>query len=117
MSAEKKPKLVKEERVTSFDDFRSPHEASEDRLIDALDRAYHRPGLMIWRSFLQGFMAGVGASLGTVLFFVVSVYLLNLLGGVNLIKPLVDKYQQAIQAEVNKQIVVPNANTSANINK
>jgi len=79
-----------------FADFQSPHEASVDKLVDALDRAYHRPGLLAWRAFMQGFMSAIGATIGTVVILFAIGLLLHLLGGVRLFAPLVDRIQQSI---------------------
>ena len=93
----------------SFKDFQSPHEASVDRLVHALDRAYHRPGLLLWRSFLQGFMTAVGAFLGTFLVIIGSGYVLHSLGGYNLFKPLITEFQNTlIQAELKQTHVIDN---------
>ncbi|MEI6477825.1 MAG: hypothetical protein WCO52_02460 [bacterium] len=81
-----------------FTDFESPHEASVDRLIKAVDRAYHRPWLMMWRSFLQGMMAAVGAMFGTAVVAVGLVYLFQALGGISLLKPFTDSIVQSIDA-------------------
>ena len=49
-----------------FKDFQNPEDASVDNLVKALDRAYHRPGLLMWRAFWAGFMSAVGAAFGTI---------------------------------------------------
>lgn len=79
-----------------FKDFQSPHEASEDRLVEAIDRAYHRPWLMMWRSFLQGVMSGIGAVVGSAIILLLLGFLFNRLGGVNLLKPAIGKLQDTI---------------------
>ncbi len=79
-----------------FKDFQSPHEASIDRLVDALDRAYHRPGLLMWRSFLQGFMTAVGAFFGAIIIAIIVGYVVHLLGGIDFFQPILDKLQDAI---------------------
>jgi hypothetical protein len=91
--------------VGAFKDFQSPHEASIDQLIQALDRAYHRPRLLMWRSFLQGIMTGIGASVGTLLVAGVITYSIHALGGIKLIQPMIDKLQESI---VNSQIQASN---------
>jgi len=79
-----------------FADYRGPDEASFDRFILALDRAYHRPLLMMWRAFLHGMMYAIGAAVGAVLVVVITGYILNRLGGVELLRPFVDKVQEMI---------------------
>lgn len=64
-----------------FSAFQSPHEASVDRLVQAVDRAYHRPFLMMWRAFLQGLMTAIGASVGTAIVVLVSIYVFKYSGG------------------------------------
>ena len=103
-----------ETRDTDFADFQSPHEASVDRLVEAMDRAYHRPWLMMWRSFLQGMMTGVGAGLGTVLFFAFSVYLFNVLGGVQLLRPILNNFEEGLAAQVVRSVAVPTPSPSPN---
>lgn len=92
-----------------FSDFQSPHEANVDLLVRALDRAYHRPWLLMWRSFLQGIMAAIGAVVGTALMGIVSVYLFQALGGFEIFKPLVDRFQQTIVQSSSKAIQESNA--------
>ncbi len=79
-----------------FADYRGPDEASFDRFILALDRAYHRPWLMMWRAFLHGMMSAIGAAVGAVLIVVLTGYVLNRLGGVELLRPLVNRVQEMI---------------------
>jgi hypothetical protein len=79
-----------------FSDFKNPKAADVDILVQALDRAYHRPGLMMWRSFLHGFMAALGATIGTALFFTILLYILQGLGGVELLRPSIEKIQDIV---------------------
>lgn len=81
---------MKEKREDDFSDFQSPNEASMQRLIDSLDRAYHRPYLMMFRSFLHGFMAAIGAFVGTALMGALSVYLFQLSGGLEATKHFIN---------------------------
>lgn len=80
-----------------FAEFRSPDEASLDRLIAALDRAYHRPGSLMWRAFLQGLSGAFGAAVGWILIITISGFLFQALGGINLLHPVLDKIEQGIQ--------------------
>jgi hypothetical protein len=43
---------------------KQPSPEQLDQLIAAVDRAYHRPWLMMWRSFLHGIMVSLGATIG-----------------------------------------------------
>lgn len=60
-------------------------------LARSVERAYHRPGLLMWRGFLHGLAAAVGAVVGTALLGVFSVYIFQVLGGVNLLKPIINE--------------------------
>ncbi|MCE9557940.1 MAG: DUF5665 domain-containing protein [Armatimonadetes bacterium] len=64
-----------------------------DQLIQAVDRAYNRPRLMMWRSFVIGVMTALGATVGTAIIFTILIAILNSLGGVELFKPTVDRIQ------------------------
>ena len=88
-----------------FHDFQSPHEASIDRLVEALDRAYHRPGLLMWRSFLQGIMTAFGTFVGAILIATAVGFAVRSLGGVNFFKPVVDQFQEFItQSAIQSQL-------------
>jgi len=81
-----------EKRETDFSDFQSPHEASVDRLIQAVDRAYHRPYLMFWRAFLQGIATAFGITIGYLIIFTLLFYIFQSLGGANkFISPALEK--------------------------
>jgi hypothetical protein len=86
--------MAKTERDKDFSDFQSPHEASVDRLISAVDRAYHRPWLMMWRSFLHGMMTAIGAFFGTALIGILSVTIFQALGGAGLIDSMLDRLEE-----------------------
>jgi len=79
---------------TDFSSFQSPHEASVDRLVQSLDRAYHRPFLMMWRSFLQGLCNAFGMTVGYVIVFTVLYYLFQSFGGTS--KLLVPELQKIV---------------------
>ena len=93
----------KEARDKDFSDFQSPHEASVERLVQALDRAYHRPGLLLWRSFWQGMFTALGAFVGSALIIAVSGYLFHIYGGFQrFIQPGLDKLQKSVvQTQIN----------------
>lgn len=94
-----------------FHEFQNPSAASIDRLITALDRAYHNPGRLMWRSFLGGLMYAFGATIGFTLVLTMSVYILQSLGGVSLLKPAVDKLQEMIIARQQQTITTENQDT------
>lgn len=87
-----------------FAEFRSPDDASFDKLVAAIDRAYHRPWQMLWRSFLQGLMSAIGAAVGWILIITLSGYLFQALGGINLLKPLLQKAQDGISSAQTKAL-------------
>jgi len=73
-----------------------PNEASIERLVRVMETAYHRPWYMMWRSFLQGLMAAIGAAVGTALFFTILIWVFQALGGIELLRPGIEKFQQFI---------------------
>jgi len=85
-----------EKRDTDFTAFQSPHEASVNRLIESLDRAYHRPWLMMWRAFLQGLMSAFGMTFGYLLIFTLLAYVFQSLGGIKLLDPLIERVTQSV---------------------
>ncbi|OGD60885.1 hypothetical protein A3A71_03175 [Candidatus Berkelbacteria bacterium RIFCSPLOWO2_01_FULL_50_28] len=56
-----------------------------ERLITALDRAYHRPGLLVWRGFLIGLASGLGATIGAAIVLALLGFLLREFGGLPVI--------------------------------
>ena len=91
------------EKKEDFSDFQSPHEASVERLVAALDRAYHNPRQLMWRSFLQGFMSAIGVTIGTIFILGLVGLLLHELGGIKLLAPLVDRIQNSVVQGVTTQ--------------
>lgn len=79
-----------------FSEFRSPEDASFDKMVHALDRAYHKPWVMMWRAFLQGLMGAFGTAVGWILIFTLSGVIFQALGGFSLFKPITDKLQSTI---------------------
>ena len=90
---------------TDFAAFQSPHEASVDRLVEAVDRAYHRPWLLMWRAFLQGLMTALGLTVGYAMIVILIAYLIQVRGGTaKLLDPLLIEVQQkVIQPTVQNQ--------------
>ena len=86
-----------EKRDTDFSDYQRPHEASVNRLIQAVDRAYHRPWLMMWRAFLQGIATAIGITVGYLIIFTLLFYLFQSLGGTDkLLTPTLQKVSNSI---------------------
>ena len=84
------------ETSDAFTDFRAPNEASFDKLVKAIDRAYHRPFVMMGRSFLQGLMTSLGATAGFAIVMVILFYVLQSLGGIDYFAPGIHKLQDLI---------------------
>ena len=79
-----------------FSDFSHPESASFDKLVEALDRAYHRPGTMIWRSFLHGIMTAIGAAVGWILILIVSGFIFQALGGIKILEPTMNRLRDSL---------------------
>jgi hypothetical protein len=88
-----------------FMEFRNPADPTLDRLVQAVDRAYNRPWLMLWRSFLQGMMSAIGAVVGTALVVALAGFVFNRLGGLELLRPGVQKLQDMIFPQELRDIV------------
>lgn len=56
-----------------------------DRLISAIDKAYHHPGQLAARSFLSGLLSGLGATIGVAVVVAVLGLLIREFGGVPVI--------------------------------
>jgi hypothetical protein len=82
--------------MDDWDKSNEPSAATMHRLMVAVERAYHNPWLLMWRSFLQGFMAALGATIGTALFFTILFYVFQALGGVTLLEPFMKSLQDLI---------------------
>lgn len=87
-----------------FKEFENPNSASVDRLIQALDRAYHRPGLLMWRAFTSGLFYAIGATVGAAIFFSVVLYVLHVLGGLSLLSPGIEKLSDMITSQQVKSL-------------
>jgi hypothetical protein len=73
-----------------------PSEATIQRLAVAIELASKKPWTLIWRSFLQGFMTALGATIGSALFFIILVWIFQRLGGIDLFRPEIQKLQNLI---------------------
>jgi hypothetical protein len=71
-------------------------DATIARLVHAVELAYNRPWRMMGRSFIHGLMTALGATVGTALFFTILLWIFQALGGLDLIKPGVEKLQSYI---------------------
>ena len=100
-----------EARDTDFQAFQSPHEASVEKLVEALDRAYHRPGLLMWRAFLQGLMTALGMTVGYALIVIALAYAIQVHGGIGkLLDPLINQIQsRVIPASLQSQLQASNS--------
>jgi hypothetical protein len=87
-----------------FADYRSPDSASFDKLVAALDKAYHHPWRMALRSFLHGFMSAIGAAVGATLVVVLSGYLFNRFGGVGFVQSLAEQVGRSASTAIERQI-------------
>ncbi len=66
------------------------------RLVSVMETAYHRPWYMMWRSFLSGLMAALGASVGAALFFTILIWVFQALGGIELLRPGLDNVKDLV---------------------
>lgn len=90
-----KPETDLPKRSDEFSEFRHPDDASFDRFVRAIDRAYHRPWIMFWRSVLHGIGTAIGATVGAGLVFAALFYVLNTLD----FTPFAAKIQELIIPE------------------
>lgn len=58
---------------------------SIDYLVAAIEKAYLKPGQLMWRSFLSGLLSGLGATLGVAIVLALSAFLIHYLGGLPVI--------------------------------
>lgn len=56
-----------------------------DRLASAVDKAYNRPGMLMWRGFLIGLASGIGGTIGIAIIIVLLTLLVGQLGGIPII--------------------------------
>jgi hypothetical protein len=75
--AEPTAQITPPKRADEFADYRHPDEASFDKFVAALDRAYHRPFVMMWRGFLYGIATALGATVGAGIVLVILFYILR----------------------------------------
>lgn len=56
-----------------------------DQLVNIIDKTYHHPGNLMWRSFVSGLLSGLGATIGVAVVLTLLGYLLRHLGGLPVI--------------------------------
>lgn len=56
-----------------------------DQLVTVIEKTYHHPGSLMWRSWLVGLMSGLGATLGVAIILAILGFLLRELGGLPVI--------------------------------
>jgi hypothetical protein len=71
----------------------------------------------MWRSFLQGVMTAIGASVGTILIIAIIGFTVSKLGGIELFRPGIEKLQDMITAGLSTKIqnAVPTINASTQL--
>jgi hypothetical protein len=72
--------------------------ANLDRLVSAIDKAYHHPGPLVWRGFLVGLASGLGATIGVALVLALLGFILRELGGL----PIVGEWLQGVGNNLNR---------------
>lgn len=87
---------MSEEPVVEQKPAKEPNQATLDRLLRAVELAYHHPYRMMFRSFLHGFMAALGATIGTALFFTILIWVFQALGGLELLREPIERLQEII---------------------
>lgn len=87
-----------------FADYRGPDDASFDKFIQALDRAYHRPWVMMWRSFLHGLMTGLGATIGTTVVLAALTYIFQIVDGPRLLSSYANSIGNALTEKAAEKI-------------
>ena len=66
------------------------------RLTAAIERAYTRTGILVWRSLLQGFMSVLGAALASILLFLLGIYLFSAFGGPTLFQNFIASISDSV---------------------
>lgn len=67
-----------------------------ERLINAIDYAYHHPGALFWRGFLGGLASGLGATVGVAIVLTVLAFLLREFGGLPVIGDWLNAVDKAL---------------------
>lgn len=69
-----------------------------DRLVRAIDKAYHHPGPLVWRGFLIGLASGLGATIGVAVVLALVGFVLRELGGI----PVIGDWLQGVSNTLNR---------------
>lgn len=56
-----------------------------NRLVRAIDSAYHNPGQLMWRNFLGGLFSGLGATIGVAIVVLILGFMIRQFGGLPII--------------------------------
>lgn len=56
-----------------------------DRLITVIEKTYHHPGSLMWRSWISGLMSGLGATMGVAIILALVGFLIRQFGGLPVI--------------------------------
>jgi hypothetical protein len=94
----------------SFKEFKHPDDASFDKLVAAIDRAYHRPFRMALRSFIHGMMTALGATVGAGIVFLALFYVLRTVD----FGPYAERFQNLIIPESIRKQLDPEAYPTSN---
>ena len=60
------------------------------QLVYAIDKAYHRTGYLMWRSFLTGLMSGLGATVGVAIVLTLLGVIIKQFGGLPIVGSWLD---------------------------
>lgn len=60
-------------------------QANLERLLRAIEKIYHTPGYLLWRSFIAGLASGLGATIGAAIVLALIGFLIRELGGLPII--------------------------------
>ncbi|QQG50262.1 MAG: hypothetical protein HZB70_01615 [Candidatus Berkelbacteria bacterium] len=69
-----------------------------DRLVRAIDKAYHHPGPLVWRGFMIGLASGLGATIGVAVVLAILGFLVRELGGL----PFIGEWIQGVGNTINR---------------
>lgn len=75
------------------------------RLAATIERAYTKTGVLIWRSFLQGFVSALGAASATVLVLCVAILLFKNLGGPGLVQNFINTISASVVHQQEQTVI------------
>ncbi len=76
-----------------------------ERLIKAIDKAYHNPGPLVWRGFLIGLASGVGGVIGIAIIIGLLGLLVAALGGVPVLGELLKSLFNTVNGNDSARII------------